>query len=153
MGPGSQALRKGRTSTSGQAYLVTFTTDQRRRHFREWAIASDAARLITSSTAWQHGRLLAWALMRDHWHGMIQLADRAALAECVRRLKGASARILRQQHPALGRIWAPGYHDHAVRDDEDLLETARYIVLNPVRARLVCGVGDYPFWDAIWLSR
>jgi len=151
MGPGSQALRKGRVSASGQIYLVTFTTDRRQRHFSEWEVASDAARLITSSTAWQHDRPLAWVLMPDHWHGMIQLTDASALSDCVRKLKGGCARALRQRHFTLGGIWAPGYHDHAIRGDEDLLEISRYVVLNPVRAGLVSRVGDYPFWDAVWL--
>ena len=153
MGPGSQALRKGRVSTAGQVYLVTFATERRQPHFREWDVAADAARLIRASTAWQDSRLLAWVLMPDHWHGMVELGDGATLAGCVRRLKGCSARILRQQHPAIGWIWASGYHDHAIRGDEDLLETARYIVLNPVRAGLASRVGDYPFWDAVWLPR
>ncbi|NJC47919.1 UNVERIFIED_ORG: hypothetical protein GGR78_001170 [Xanthomonas campestris] len=28
---------------------------------------------------------------------------------------------------------------------------ARYLIANPLRAELVERVGDYPFWDAIWL--
>lgn len=38
-----------------------------------------------------------------------------------------------------------------MRYDEDLLKAARYIIANPLRARLVKRVGDYPLWDAVWL--
>jgi len=38
-----------------------------------------------------------------------------------------------------------------LRNDEDLLDVARYVVANPVRAGLVPRVGDYPFWNAVWL--
>src|SRR3546814_15685784 len=103
MGPGSQSLRKGRESTAGQVYLVTFATDRRQPHFREWDVAADAARLIRNSTAWHGSRMLAWALMPDHWHGLIELADGATLAGCVRRLKGGCERILLHAHPASGR--------------------------------------------------
>jgi REP element-mobilizing transposase RayT len=48
-------------------------------------------------------------------------------------------------------VWQPGYHDHAVRQDEDLRAMARYVVANPVRAGLVKDIGDYPHWDAVWL--
>ena len=48
-------------------------------------------------------------------------------------------------------VWASAYHDHAIRDDEDLRAVARYIVANPLRAGLVKSVADYPFWDAVWL--
>lgn len=48
-------------------------------------------------------------------------------------------------------LWQDGYHDHAVRKEEDLLQIARYIIANPLRAGLVKKVADYPLWDAIWL--
>src|SRR3546814_16933771 len=108
MGPGSQALRKGRESTAGQVYLVTFATDRRQPHFREWDVAADAARLIRNSTAWQGSRLLAWALMPDHWHGRIELADGATLAGCVRRLKGGRARIQIGRASGRERGWQYG---------------------------------------------
>jgi len=152
MGSGYQALRKGRSSLAGQAYLLTFTTADRMPHFHDWSIAGEASRLLAGSTAWRGSRLLAWVLMPDHWHGLVELGDNVALAACVRQLKGASARVLRQQHQALGRVWAPGYHDHAIRKEEDMLAAARYVVMNPVRAGLVARAGNYPFWDAIWLK-
>jgi REP element-mobilizing transposase RayT len=52
----------------------------------------------------------------------------------------------------LGRpVWQNGFHDHALRQEEDLAEVARYIVANPLRAGLVERLGDYPHWHAIWL--
>jgi len=48
-------------------------------------------------------------------------------------------------------VWQDGFHDHALRREEDLKEVARYIIANPVRAGLVTRVGDYPLWDACWL--
>jgi putative transposase len=28
---------------------------------------------------------------------------------------------------------------------------ARYVVANPLRAGLAGTIGDYPYWDAVWL--
>ncbi len=50
-----------------------------------------------------------------------------------------------------GPLWQPGFHDRAIRKEEDLQAVARYIVANPVRAGLAGKVGDYPLWDATWL--
>jgi len=97
-------------------------------------------------------KLLAWVLMPDHWHGLVELGDGVELGQRVGWFKGASAFQLRRLEPAIGRIWADGFHDHALRADEELVECARYIVLNPVRAGLVKRVGDYSFWDAAWLD-
>jgi hypothetical protein len=44
-----------------------------------------------------------------------------------------------------------GFHDHAVRSEEELPALARYIVANPVRAGLVARTGLYPHWDAVWV--
>lgn len=54
---------------------------------------------------------------------------------------------------AIGRqLWQANYHDHAMRNEEDLPSLARYIVANPLRAGLVARIGDYPLWDAVWLA-
>jgi putative transposase len=50
-----------------------------------------------------------------------------------------------------GRIWQDGFHDHALRKEEAVIDAARYIVANPLRAGLVGSVKDYSHWDAIWL--
>ena len=153
MPPAHVSLRAGRHSVAGQIYLVTFTTHQRACHFAEWHVAAEAARLLSCAANWQASSLLAWVLMPDHWHGLIALWEGETLATCVGRLKGRSARMLRRRHPGIERIWAGAYHDHAVRVEEDLATLARYVVMNPVRAGLVRRVGDYPFWDAIWVER
>jgi putative transposase len=49
-------------------------------------------------------------------------------------------------------IWQANYHDHAIRQDEDMRKIARYIVANPLRAGLVESINDYPLWDAVWMN-
>jgi REP element-mobilizing transposase RayT len=88
--------------------------------------------------------------MPDHVHLLVQLGE-AGLEQVVRRLKARSALQLNQAIGRSGRFWAPGFHDHALRREEDLKSVARYIVGNPLRARLVERVGDYPYWNATWL--
>ena len=96
-------------------------------------------------------KLLAWVPMPDHWHGLVELAEGEGLSAWVGRFKGSSALAVSRGDPQVGRVWADGFHDHALRKDEAMLDCARYIVLNPVRAGLVRRIGDYAFWDAVWL--
>ncbi|MBO6279729.1 MAG: transposase, partial [Pseudomonas sp.] len=49
------------------------------------------------------------------------------------------------------RIWQRGYHDRAVRQEEDIKNIARYIIKNPIRSQLTSRIGDYPLWDACWI--
>jgi REP element-mobilizing transposase RayT len=94
---------------------------------------------------------MAWVLMPDHVHWMLQLGESMGLGEAVNRLKSASARRLNRRMGQQGTIWARAFHDRALRREDDLKVMARYLVANPVRAGLVERVGDYPFWDAVWL--
>ena len=76
-----------------------------------------------------------------------------SLDAVVQRVKSRSARAIHQPLSHRDPLWQKGYHEHAVRKDKDIHAIARYIIANPLRAGLVETVGDYPFWDAIWLTR
>ena len=96
-------------------------------------------------------RMLAWVLMPDHAHWLLQLGELDSLVDVVARLKSASARGANRVLGGKGALWSRAFHDRAVRREEDLASIARYIIANPVRAGLVARVADYPFWNAIWL--
>lgn len=95
--------------------------------------------------------MLAWVLMPDHVHWLLQLGERDELSVVVNRLKSASARHANRALGRTGAIWAKAFHDHALRGEDDLQDVARYVVANPLRAGLVTRIGDYPFWNAVWL--
>jgi len=88
--------------------------------------------------------------MPDHLHWLVELSD-VDLSRLVLRVKSCSAIALNRALGQCGRLWQKGFHDHALRKDEDLRAVARYVVANPLRAGLVDSVGDYPHWDAPWL--
>lgn len=77
--------------------------------------------------------------------------DHGGLARLVKHLKARSAQAINREHAVQGRVWQPGYHDRAVRQEDDLRALARYMVTNPLRAGLARSVADYSHWDAIWL--
>ena len=120
--------------------------------FVEEAIARTASGAFTDPHAWKCSRLLAWVLMPDHWHGLIELGEEESLSGLVCRLKANTARCIRREIcGGTGALWARGFHDRALRREDDILHVARYVVMNPIRAGLVERLGDYPYWNAIWL--
>lgn len=147
---GHRALRKGRVSLPGQLYLVTATTDQRRPWFLDIEMARTACRASTAPGTWGDARLLCWVFMPDHWHGLVELGPRDDLARVMNRFKSVVSKHLRARKPDV-RIWARGYHDHALRRDDDIRSVAHYIIANPLRAGLVERAGDYLYWNCIWL--
>jgi putative transposase len=149
---GHSALRRGRTSLPHQAYNITVVTSDRQPWFLDYNIAFKASPSFQKQTL-LGSTMLAWVLMPDHAHWLIQLGERDTLERVVSRLKAASARTANQALGRQGPLWQQSFHDHAMRSDEDLKTAARYIVANPVRAGLVQRTGQYPFWNAIWLYR
>jgi len=148
---GYSKLRRGRLPLPGQIYLVTFTTASRHSLFQDSAAARCACRAITDPRLWYQSRLLAWVLMPDHWHGLIEVGGLDHLSMVVQRLKTNSARRLRMEHPMIARVWEKGFHDRALRGEATLKPAARYLVGNPLRAGLAEQIGDYPYWNSIWL--
>ncbi len=90
--------------------------------------------------------------MPDHWHGLLSLESESSLAKAMNLAKGRSAREFNLDSGHRGPVWAPGFHDRALRRDDDVRRAARYLIANPLRAGLCTSVGDYAFWDAIWLT-
>lgn len=137
------ALRKGRHSVPGGCYFLTAVTQNRVCWFADHACARIAARTFHDARLSDAGRTLAFVVMPDHIHWLLELSG--DLGQSVRLYKAlVSVRIgqaIRQR----------GFHDHAIRADEDLQAAARYLVANPLRAGLAKHVGDYPNWNAVWL--
>jgi REP element-mobilizing transposase RayT len=153
--PHGKNLRKGRYSQQGQIYLLTFATAQRIAWFTDWRLGRLVVASMRRAQAQGQAETLAYVLMPDHAHWLISLAH-ADLAGLMRDLKShsgyhAKQRLLQQGQAPPKQIWQEGYHDHALRSEESLADTARYIIMNPVRAGLVKSVRDYPLWDAKWL--
>ena len=99
----------------------------------------------------QYANSLAWVIMPDHLHWLMQLTEQEPLAQVMKRLKGRTTQQINRYLQRTGPIWQKGYHDQAIRKEEDIKPIARYIVANPLRAKLVNKLGDYPLWDAVWL--
>ena len=85
----------------------------------------------------------AAVVMPNHVHLAGQLGGHS-LSNVMHTLKSYTANRL----ASLGvdaPVWQPGYHDHALRDDEDYTVRIRYLIDNPVRTGLVERVEDYPY--------
>jgi REP element-mobilizing transposase RayT len=138
-------LRKGRVSLPRQVYHVTAVARDRAPVFSDLYSARLLVNALREAQARDAGATLAYVVMPDHVHWLMQLGTATSLSQVVAAVKAVTA------HRIGGRVWQEGFHDHALRRDEDLAEVARYIVANPLRAGLVAQVGDWPHWDAAWL--
>ncbi|WP_448227828.1 REP-associated tyrosine transposase [Pseudoxanthomonas mexicana] len=131
---------------------MTATTLARQSFFSELAPTCAAARRHLAPDVCRDSRLLAWVLMPDHGHWLVQVGDGDHLASIMNRIKSATARAYNEEARRTGALWARAYHERLLRGGDDVRAAARYLVANPVRAGLVERVGDYPFWDAVWIG-
>ncbi len=135
----SSRLQRGRQSAIGGFYVLTTVVDGRRPLFEQPDNAETVIETLRYMERSGHTRTFAWVVMPDHVHWLMELKS-GTLAGCMNLFKSRSSRLM-----GAGRVWQPGYHDHALREEESLEHVARYIVGNPIRAGLASQAGEYPY--------
>ena len=148
--PHSSDLRRGRHSEAGRLYLLTTVVRDRTPVFNNFWMARLVIAQLRLAQTENACRSLAWVVMPDHVHWLVELRE-ATLSTLMGRVKSRSTSGVNRASGRRGALWQQGYHDRAVRRDEEIREISRYIVMNPVRAGLVKSVGEYSHWDCVWL--
>ena len=140
-----------RVSLPKQIYHITLCTYQRQPIFDNFATGRLMAHQLKAIQQQRQALSLAWVIMPDHLHWLMQLEETHSLKQVLRRVKGRSANAINKHLNRSGALWQTGFHEQAIRQEQDIKHLARYIIANPLRAKLVTKIGDYPLWDAVWL--
>ncbi|NKB39012.1 MAG: addiction module toxin RelE [Gammaproteobacteria bacterium] len=91
-----------------------------------------------------HWRCHAYCLMTNHYHLVIETIE-PTLSKGMRQLNGEYTRWVNRQYYRCGHLFQGRYHAVHVEKESYLLALARYVILNPVRARMVEHPNDYPW--------
>lgn len=86
----------------------------------------------------------AWCQMTNHYHLLIETPE-ANLAEGMRQLNGVYTQRFNRTHGRVGHVFQGRYKAILVERDSYLLELVRYVVLNPLRARMVRRLEAWPW--------
>jgi putative transposase len=78
----------------------------------------------------------AWCLMGNHYHLLVETPD-PNLSLGMRQLNGVYTRRFNKRARRVGHVFQGRFKSVIVERETHLLELCRYIVLNPVRARMV----------------
>jgi REP element-mobilizing transposase RayT len=109
------------------------------RHPQYAAIVEDALKFFDG----KRYRLLAWVIMPNHVHVMIEQIDR--LGAILHSWKSFTANRINALRGVRGKVWAREYYDRFIRDAAHFENAVAYIRNNPVKAGLVQNAEDWPW--------
>ena len=82
-------------------------------------------------------RLIAWCVMPNHVHVLIETISGYSLPKVVQSWKSFSAKRVNAKVGRSGKVWMADYFDRYIRDDHHFAALIAYIHNNPVNAGLV----------------
>lgn len=131
-----------RIEFSGALYHVTSRGNRKENIFEDTV---DGALFLSNlgKACERHNWLCyAYCLMPNHYHLLIETPD-ANLSKGMRQLNGVYTQGFNRNHTRVGHVFQGRYKAILVDSDSYLLELARYIVLNPVRASMTDSAGEW----------
>lgn len=126
----------------GAVYHLTGRGNARQRIFRD---AEDRQRFLAvlAHVVKRFGWLChAYCLMDNHYHLLIE-TPKANLSNGMRQLNGVYTQSFNRRHRRVGHLFQGRFKAILVEKESHLLELCRYVVLNPVRARMVQDPGKW----------
>ena len=125
-------------------YSLTFCTIQRAQAFVEPSRVDIVLKQILRAAAGEGFEIIAYCFMPDHLHLLVEaVTDAANALRFISRAKQLSGYYYRQKFGQV--LWQRYGFERVLRNDEQTLVVARYILENPIRRGMVVRAEDYPF--------
>ena len=125
-------------------YHVTSRGDRREDIYQDDADRQAWLSLLARVCKRFHWTVHAYCLMSNHYHLLVETPD-ANLSAGMRQLNGVYTQFTNRAHGRVGHVFQGRFKAIVVDKDNYLLELARYVVLNPVRAGMVQDPGQWPW--------
>ena len=82
--------------------------------------------------------------MTKHYHLLVETVE-ANLSQGMRQLNGVYTQQFNRRHRQVGHLFQGRYKAILVQKEAHLLELSCYVVLNPVRAKMIAAPADWPW--------
>jgi REP element-mobilizing transposase RayT len=125
----------------GAVYHVTYRGNAREKVFLvdpDRELFLDVLSQVVERSNW---RCHAYCQMTNHYHLLIETLE-PTLSRGMRQLNGVYTQEFNRRHRRTGHVFQGRFKAILVERDAYLLELARYVVLNPVRAKMVRSTRD-----------
>lgn len=128
----------------GCVYHVTSRGNARQRIYTSTADRQAFLATLSSVMNRSHWLCHAYCLMDNHYHLLIETPE-ANLSRGMRQLNGVYTQWFNRAHHRVGHLLQGRYKAVVVDKESHLLELCRYVVLNPVRAKMTKRAGQWPW--------
>ncbi|WJW75450.1 transposase [Thiohalobacter sp. IOR34] len=139
-----------RLEFAGALYHVTARGDRREDIYLDDEDRRDFLVLLGEVCNRYNWLVHAYCLMSNHYHLLVETPD-GNLSRGMRQLNGVYTQRFNRRHGRVGHVYQGRYKGILVQKGTYLLELARYVVLNPVRAGMVAEAGQWP-WSSFRAS-
>ena len=124
-------------------YFLTFCTDYRQRFFVEKSKVELTLTQILRAATETDVAVVAYCFMPDHVHLLVE--GESDSSDCLAFIKKAKQYSGFYFSRANGKkLWQRYGYERIVRDDENTLDVARYVLSNPIRSGLVADLRSIP---------
>ena len=120
----------------GALYHVTSRGDRREPIFEDDEDRRKFLRVLAETVDRFNWICHAYCLMTNHYHLVVETPE-ANLSKGMRQLNGVYTQASNRRHRRTGHLFQGRFKAILVDKDSYLLELTRYVVLNPVRAKMV----------------
>ena len=110
-------------------------------------------KLLAGMKAGYDIRLLAYCLMPNHFHLVLQAEATGAMSSAMQWAQTSYAARFRTKYQSTGHIFQGRFKSFPIQKDEHLLTVIRYVERNPVRANLVDSALQWPWSSSRWRDR
>ncbi len=99
-----------------------------------------------------HFLIHGFCQMTNHYHLLIETVE-GNLSRGMRQLNGVYSQEINRRHELVGHLFQGRYKSILVQKETYLLEVSRYIVLNPLRAKMVASLDEWQWSSHHYLVR
>ena len=128
----------------GAVYHVTSRGNEKKPVFKDDTDRQNFLNTLQHVNNRYHWICHAYCLMTNHFHLLIETPD-GNLSIGMRQLNGVYTQLFNRRHNRTGHLFQGRYKAILIQKDSHLLEVCRYVVLNPVRAKMVEMPEGYPW--------
>src|SRR3990172_7237631 len=140
--------RTARASVGGLCHHVINRANGRTRVFHKDGDYAAFERVMQDACEAVPMRVLTYCLMPNHFHLAPWPGGDGDLSRWMQRMMTAHVRRHHAHRHTSGHVWQGRFKAFPIQHDEHLLAVIRYVLRNPIRARLVHKTDQWP-WSSI----